>query len=341
VGHAWGIFLTQMADIAFLDSTHYNGNTVRQAAAGGIQHGTTSLAEAFARLGHAVTVFNRTSAEVKINAVKWRRLPSDGAIQADLVIVNNAVHLLDRAGMSKKVVWFRNPVKLHRLFKKGDLLPVYRHRPHAVFLGSYHAGSVSRFLPFSSRHIIPHAPPGDFARSRPVTKAPPPRALFVSQPYRGLAWLLDIWASSIFPKVPGAELHVFTADWDQVRVEDYQRFGVVKRRRVPRTELAVEMMNSRVMLYPGHRNETFCFAAAEASAAGLPVITRGIGSLIERVRHGENGYVSFEAADFAAHSTALLLDDDLWLDMHGKTLAGREAASWEDRAGEWARTFLG
>src|SRR5262245_16383907 len=162
-----------MAEIAFLDWTNaYNGNTVREAAVGGIQHGTTSLAEAFARQGHAVTVFNRTPAETKVNAVSWRQLGETGRIEADLTIVNNAVRLLDRVGGGKKVVWFRNPVKIHRLLKKGDLLPVYRHRPHAVFLGSYQAGAVSVFLPFASRRIIPHVPSRVFARAEAASAAP-------------------------------------------------------------------------------------------------------------------------------------------------------------------------
>ena len=38
---------------------------------------------------------------------------------------------------------------------------------------------------------------------------PPPRAVFTSNPLRGLDWLLDLWAARIAPAVPGAELHVY------------------------------------------------------------------------------------------------------------------------------------
>jgi glycosyltransferase involved in cell wall biosynthesis len=330
-----------MAEIAFLDWTNpYNGDTVRDKAVGGIQHGTTSLAEAFARAGHAVTVFNRTPVDTQVNAVSWRQFEAASRIEADLTIVNNSVRLFDKVAGGKKVVWFRNPVKIHRLFKKGDLLPVYRHRPHAVFLGSYHAGSVSGLLPFASRRIIQHAPSSVFARPRPLSAAPPPRAVFVSQPYRGLAWLLDVWATRIVPHAPGAELHVFTAEWDQVRVQDYERFGVVNRGRLPQKELAAEMMSARAMLYPGHPNETYCFAAAEATAAGLPIVTRGIGSLAERISEGRNGHVRWKPADYAAAATQLLLDDDRWLAMHRGALAVRDGASWDDRVGEWTKAFL-
>jgi glycosyltransferase involved in cell wall biosynthesis len=123
-------------------------------------------------------------------------------------------------------------------------------------------------------------------------------------------------------------------------LEKYRQFGVIDRGRIPRHELAVEIMNARVMLYPGHRNETFCFAAAEATAAGLPIVTRGIGSLTERVSDGENGFIAWEPADYAAHATRLLLDDELWLAMHRKILMNRDLPSWDDRVGEWTKAFL-
>ena len=39
---------------------------------------------------------------------------------------------------------------------------------------------------------------------------PGPRAIFTSNPLRGLDWLLEIWASATRPRVPTAELHVFS-----------------------------------------------------------------------------------------------------------------------------------
>lgn len=330
-----------MTHIAFVDGTNaFDGLSVRDKAAGGIQHGTASLAEALARLGHRVTVFNPRPKDADINGVRWSPLKDEDEIRADLVIANNSVQLLDRVAAGRKVLWSRNPIKLHRLFKKRDLFAVFRHRPHAVFLGAYHASTATRLLPFSSRRIIPHAGVTEFVRPSPAAEAPPPRAIFVSQPYRGLDWLLKVWTRLIRPAAPDAELHIFTKEWDQLRIEDCASCGVVKRGRVPRAQLAAEMMTARLMLYPGHTNETFCFAAAEASAAGLPVVTRGIGSLRERVSDGRNGAIRWEAAAFATAATELLTDDALWLDLHRKTLACRDMTSWDDRAREWTKAFL-
>src|SRR5260370_596474 len=38
---------------------------------------------------------------------------------------------------------------------------------------------------------------------------PGPRAVFTSNPLRGLDWLLELWAAQIAPAMPEAELHVY------------------------------------------------------------------------------------------------------------------------------------
>jgi glycosyltransferase involved in cell wall biosynthesis len=95
------------------------------------------------------------------------------------------------------------------------------------------------------------------------------------------------------------------------------------------------LRGARVLLAPGHRSETFCLAAAEAIAMGVPVITRGIGALKERVRDGDTGYVCGSTAELARRTLALLTDDALWLRMQAEGLATRQNAGWDRIAQEW------
>ena len=99
-------------------------------------------------------------------------------------------------------------------------------------------------------------------------------------------------------------------------------------------------MAARLLFCPGHPHETYCSAAAEATLAGLPIITRGIGSLAERVHHGENGYIAYDANEFAQHAVKLLADDATWLGMHATTLSCRDLATWDDRVAQWTDAFL-
>ena len=327
--------------IAFIDGGKpFNGRTARNAASGGVHHGTVSLAEAFARAGHLVSVYNGTVECVELHGVTWIPLTQNTRIDAELVIANNHARLFRHVSRGRKVVWFRNPANFHRLWKRGDLFPVVNHRPHAVFLSRYHERTVSRLPPFASRSIIEHGTSLEFIRSSPALHAPAPRAIFTSQPYRGLNWVLDVWARLIHPAVPTAELHVFAGEDQIALLSEYKHLGVHRRERVARAELANELRNARVLLCPGHWHETYCNAAAEATAAAVPVVSRGLGSLSERIQHEKNGYLAYDAQDFANFSILLLVDDARWLSMHEAMVIDRDLPTWDDRVAEWSSAFL-
>ncbi len=68
---------------------------------------------------------------------------------------------------------------------------------------------------------------------------------------------------------------------------------------------------------------------------GVPVVTRGVGALQERVRDGHTGYVCRNCAEMAARAVDLLTGDELWQRMQAAGLATRDDAGWDRRAGEW------
>ncbi len=123
-------------------------------------------------------------------------------------------------------------------------------------------------------------------------------------------------------------------------VGDFREAGVVLRGGLPQPELVSELQTARVLFCPGHRDETYCNAAAEATASGLPVVTRGHGSLSERVRDGKTGFIAETADAFAARTIALLRDNSLWLSQHASALADSGLKSWDERAKEWEAAFF-
>lgn len=334
-----------MARIIFLDRTSpFTGRSLREGPLGGIQSGTVFLAEALARRGHEVTAFTLTGETVAFEGVTWRplsELEASPGLTADLAISNNHVHLLQLVNATP-VVWFRNRTSFSRLLKKKDLVPVFRLRPHAVFLGQYHRAITHPWLPFASRRIIEHGVGEEFRRAEAATAAPAPKAMFTSQPYRGLEWLVEVWESRIFPRVPEAELHVFTPKVRQAQtwLDARRDKGIIRRESIPKAELARELQGARVLLFPGHQDETYCNAAAEATAGGLPIVTRGEGSLAERVREGETGFIAPESSAFAKAAVRLLSDDVLWMAQHRAALADPKIGSWDVRAREWEEAFL-
>jgi glycosyltransferase involved in cell wall biosynthesis len=95
------------------------------------------------------------------------------------------------------------------------------------------------------------------------------------------------------------------------------------------------LRGARVWLAPGHASETFCMAAAEAVAAGVPVVTLGRGALKERVRHGVDGFVCADMVEMGARTLEVLTDDDLWWRLHRAGLETRAGADWGAVARAW------
>jgi glycosyltransferase involved in cell wall biosynthesis len=106
---------------------------------------------------------------------------------------------------------------------------------------------------------------------------------------------------------------------------------------VPRTELVRELADARLMVYRGDPGETFCQAAAEAQAMGVPLVTQPIGSLPERVEHGRTGFVESAPADFADACVRLLTDDALWRQQHLAALESDRWSGWDLAATRFAR----
>jgi glycosyltransferase involved in cell wall biosynthesis len=116
--------------------------------------------------------------------------------------------------------------------------------------------------------------------------------------------------------------------------------GIVLRTPLPKSELAAEMAMSRVFLHPGTADETYCFAAAEAQAAGVPAVVGAVGAMPERVRDDITGFVlpdipgSGDAA-YADRVVQILSDDATWRRLRDGALATQRARGWNDVAADF------
>jgi glycosyltransferase involved in cell wall biosynthesis len=335
--------------IALLDrGLAFDGARLREAPLGGAETAFVHLAEALAAAGHEVTALTAAARPQRLNAVEWRTLDR-APIVCDLAIISRLPALLSLApGAQTKIMWLHNPARYLR--KPRHLWPLIRFRPHLVTLGRYHAASVPRFVPRRGLHTIGLAVDPSF-RETAMRAPPPPVAIFTSNPERGLDWLVGLWIAHIHPAVPRAELHVYAgaATYGERNAERIERalaqaraahaHGVRLFAPLPKTALRERLLSARVMAYRGDPGETFCLAAAEAVALGVPVVTAGLGALAERIVEGMTGYCAPAEQAFAARVVALLEDDAQWLHMHGHCLAATHRQSWHEIAEQF--TALG
>ncbi len=335
-----------MAHIVFADDgIVFDGTTPEKGPLGGAESALICLAETLAARGHRVSVRNNCQGAIEHKGVHWAPIDQPVYDPIDLYIANRNAMLLDRFAEAKRTVfWIHNPAQF--LVKPRYLWPLWRHRPAIIFSGAYHKSTYPGWAPSGDRLIIPYGIDPIFLDGA-TRNAPPPCAIFTSNPLRSLNWLLDLWENQIHPQVPDADLMIFSGQRTYgtagdakaarmadvlVRANALKEYGVKLREPVSKTELREALTASRVMLYKGDPGETFCLALAEAQAMGVPAVVQPIGSVGERVAHNQTGVVATSDEDFAAAAIQLLRDDSHWQQFHDAALTTQKQWTWQKAA---------
>ncbi|WP_242480601.1 glycosyltransferase [Rhodovibrio sodomensis] len=329
------------------DNNPFNGRTLQERPLGGAEAGFAYLAQALATKGHKVRAYTGADEVYAEAGVCWRPLAAGMPETADLYIANRGSKLIGRVPRARRrVLWLRNPAQ--HLKKPKFLLPLARWRPILVVTGDYHASTVPAWVPRARLVKIPHGTDTAFHRGAARRTPPPARGIMTSNPERGLEWLVALWTERVQPRVPKAELRVFSGALTYGGRKAGEMAAIVSRAKaaagdavsfhepVPRSDLVQELAEARVMVYRGDPGETFCQAAAEAQAMGVPLVTQPVGSLPERVEDGRSGFVAADADAFAEACVHLLTDDALWLSQHRCALASRRWWGWDDAAAAFA-----
>jgi GT2 family glycosyltransferase/glycosyltransferase involved in cell wall biosynthesis/Tfp pilus assembly protein PilF len=178
------------------------------------------------------------------------------------------------------------------------------------------------------------------------------KLIYSSRPERGLEILLDLFPE-IRKCVPEAELHVFAyvpfSEDKEMKplLEKLNQPNVIIRGSVTQSQLAVEMMQSRVMAYPNIWRETSCITAIESQAAGLPIVSSTLAAIPETIINEETGILiegnpnSAEYKErFVREVVELIKNDEKWecLSKNGRKRAF-EFYTWRKIAEEWVEKF--
>lgn len=329
------------------DGIAFDGSSAAAGPLGGAETAFVALAEALAGRGHRVEAHSHCPARRRYNEVEWAPLGDGVPPVCDLYIGNRGHRVIGLSPRAeRRLLWLHNPA---RYLKKPRMLwRLAWYQPTLVTTSLYHASTVPSSAVFAGLEVIPYGVLDAFRHAEP-REPPPPRAIFTSNPLRGLDWLLELWAGRIHPAVPEAELHILAGpavyggaiaaapQMEEVlaRADALHAAGVRRHSPVGRQALAFMLSGARLMLYRGDPGETFCLAVAEAQAMGVPAVVQPLGSLAERVVDGKTGRVAVSDGEFVEAAIALLRDDDLWRRWHKGALATQRGLSWDEVAARY------
>jgi glycosyltransferase involved in cell wall biosynthesis len=329
------------------DGIAFDGAVAETGPLGGAETAFVALAEALAARGHQVEARSRCAAPLHHNGVSWTPVDGRAPQTCDLYIGNRGHRMIGLVPRPRRrLFWLHNPGSYLR--KPRNIWRLAWYRPILVTTGAYHASTVPGWLRDGGRVVIPYGVLERFRHAKP-REPPPPRAVFTSNPLRGLDWLIDLWVRRIRPAVPEAELHIYAGpavygggmkhgeaiDAVLSRAGSAADHGVQRHAPVGRDALVEVLSGARAMLYRGDAGETFCLALAEAQALGLPAVVTPLGAVAERVADGVSGRVADSDEAFAAAAIAVLRDDALWRRWHHGALSLQRGLSWDEVAARY------
>ena len=292
--------------IAFMDATRmaYAADTPLEQPLGGSQSALCYLAVEFARLGHAVTVFNGVASPGESRGVAFRNL-SEALQRAhlngfDCVIIQNFAGASSlRAEMNVTV-----PLILWTGHAHDQPAMKHLHSPTErkswsgfAFVSKWQRDNYEKTfsIPRKKSRIMRNAVSPAFAGRVPgipgFADGRPPVLFYSSTPFRGLDVLLQAFPR-IRDAVPGTVLRVFSSMgtyqvppendryrplYDQCRATE----GVDYAGPCGQARLAQELTGAAAFTYPSTFAETSCIAALESMAIGACVLTTRLGALPE------------------------------------------------------------
>lgn len=273
-----------------------------------------------------IKVFNNTTKPKLINKVHWLNTSQiDKNDSPDFVVSMSDANLFYKLSGKKNYLWSHSVQNFEKFLRKKQLIPFIKFKPVMILEGNYHYKTRSIFTSFYGKKVLPIATDDDFIKTIvDIDFVPKKKAIFTTRSDRNLNFLLECW-NEIKKKAPDAELHI-NPPYDLS--DDDKKKGIILRSKGSKKDLINDLLSSRLMINPGHKGEVFCLAAEEARELCLPIVTMGHGSLYERVKHNETGYLAKNKDEFINYSIKLLNNDNIYLNLKKKLKLKRNSRSY-------------
>jgi len=320
------IFFLENSDIIF------NGDSLNSNSIGGSERTLINISTELAKFNYDVFVFNNPTNEKIISNVKWHHIKSiKNFDNPDISIAMSDSNLLNLVKCPKKFVWSHSVETIEKFIRKKQLLPFLKNKPVVLLEGNYHYKKRSLFTSLFGKYILKLAPDYDFINAKiDLEYIPNNNAIFTTRPDRNLSFLLECW-HKIFSQTSNAKLYINPPY--KLSQSDISR-NVLLRKLSTKNELIIDLLQSKVMLVPGHKGEVFCLAAEEAKALCVPIVTMGFGSLSERVDHLKTGYIAKTKSEFINFAIDILNNNKTYLELKKNLMKIRGIRTYENVASD-------
>ena len=318
----------------------YTGEDINGAILRGTETSLILLAEEFAKKGINVYFSTNTNNAKKVNNVYYINAGNvDKKLNYDLVIAVSNANLFKDIKSKKNVIFSVSNQSIEKFIRKGQLFSTYLYKPTIVTLCEYQFKKRNLLTSLYGKLIIPITVDKIFVEEKiDINFIPEKKAIYNIRSNRNLDELIEIWENYIYPKDKESKFYI-TPNLIKYN-KSHKKNNIFLRNIGSRDQMIKELKQARMLLYLGHKSDIFTLTAEESIKLCVPVITYGIGSLSERVSHGNNGFIAKNQSEFAKYTLDLLNDDSMLFELKRKMLKNRLINSWSNIADMWIKEFL-
>ena len=277
-----------------------------------------------------IKVFNLTKQKKKFKGLEWNNLNEINSYDIpDFLIAMSDANLLSLIKCKKKFLWSHSVQPFEKFLRKKQLFAFIKNKPTMILEGRYHYETRSFLTSFYGKEILPISVDYDFIDTNvDENLLPNKNAIFTTRPDRNIEFLLSCW-TKIFEKSKNSSLFINPPyNLKKIDIEN----NVKLRLKGNKSDLIKDLLNSRVLLNPGHKGEVFCLAAEEARELCVPIVTMGYGSLKERVDHKVTGFIAKNFSEFIDYSIRLLNDKELYFKIKKNLIKKRNTRNYKNVA---------
>ena len=341
--------------VTILDnSVPFDGRSADAVPLGGPEKGVIALAVSLAKRGHTVRVFNRCEQPSVVDSVSWRPITECDAAHSDWLIVHRDPQLFKYVpNATRTALWISGEGSY--LDNSTVLSLVKYHRPLLLLQSLVQSLSVPASLTARPAEVIAPAVLECYRTAPEMLEQEIPKAVITTHPAHDLGWLLDIWITHVKPRVPSAELSIYSSILGRgvtggevpeylqpllAKVKAAEEKGIRVFRPLPDEQMSQVYRGARVHLYPSNERDVLCTTLGDSQAVGLPAVARDKGAARERLLNGQTGFLAPDDTAFA-NLTVQLLDDVVTFNQFSTTARERQRGrGWGQVAMDLERVLL-
>lgn len=328
------------------DSVPFDAWTPSRKPLGGAEKAFALLPGPLAGRGHEVHVYNRCKYSMPIEGARWHNPDSTPTTDSDALIAFRRPTLLESLRRPRRRILWATAAPEYLTTKAA--LPYLKDMGAELMFVSQ--AQRQRYKGDRPATVVIPGVATAYHRALPREENAPPRAVVTTHPSHGLDWLLDLWRDEIRPKVPDAQLDIYSAGLDRHMLEPekapdalrplaekcaaLEEHGVAVLAPLGDEGMAKAYAGARVHLYPGHPDDMACWTLAESQAAGLPCVARAFPAVTERVDNGQTGYLVPDSAAFSNVAIELLTNDAMFESLSEAAREPHRRRTWAAAAAE-------